>query len=413
MDTINTTGTPIFSWCPEIEKSALDQMIALTKLPFVKFAALMPDAHTGMTMPIGGVIACENVIIPNCVGVDIACGMAAVKTNLMKEQLTESIKKDILHSINRSIPTGMRHNDQKRQAAIENRYGSKIDYILSKSNIDAAEYRPFGSDIRDQIIAQLGTLGGGNHFLELQYDATDCIWVMVHSGSRNIGKRVCDFFNKTAKEINARYHSVVPEEVPFLPTSSIEGKDYIKWMRLCEDFSYLNRIVMLDEVYKDIQHIFKNIEFEDILNIHHNYARLENHFGKNYWIHRKGAVYASEGNMVIIPGSMGTSSYIARGLGNVHSMQSCSHGAGRIMSRTAFNLAMNTEDGLNQIEESLQGVEHLKFEKGKSHKGKETGMLDVSEAPQAYKDIDAVMENQKDLVEPVTMLRPLISLKDN
>jgi len=250
-----------------------------------------------------------------------------------------------------------------------------------------------------------------NHFLELQVDEKGVVWVMIHSGSRNMGKKIGDYFDSMASALNRKYYSSVPEQIPFLPANDEEGKEYLAWMDFALQFAFLNRQVMMDEVKKDLEHEFPNVKFEKMVNIHHNYASLENHKGRNYWVHRKGATLASKKTTGIIPGSMGTHSYIVKGLGNEKSLNSCSHGAGRKMGRMEFNRQNNTEEGMDAIKESLKGVVHSKFQKQKSRKGKETGMMDVSEAPGAYKDVETVMANQIDLVQPVVTLTPIMCMK--
>lgn len=409
-------GCKIFSWCPEIEDSAMEQMKVLAQLPFVKYACLMPDAHLGQNMPIGGVIACENVVIPDSVGVDIGCGMGAVKTNLHKSELdNEDIRKQILHSLSRGIPVGFNHNSTKRIAELKETMSSEVNDIVNAlhSNITLA-YQPI-SNVSDTIYSQLGSLGGGNHFCEIQYDENDTVWFMLHSGSRNIGKVVGDYFNEIAKDLNAKWHS--KSTIPFLPTDTDEGASYLSWMIFALNFAYLNRKVMLNEVKKTFVHMFPNIQFitdrdftdskDSIINIHHNFSSLENHMGRDYWIHRKGATMARKDMTGIIPGSMGTSSYIVKGLGNVISLNSCSHGAGRKMGRMEYSRLM--KDNYAEVEKSLEGVVHSDF--SKFDRGKMKGILDVSESPGAYKNIDLVMSNQVDLVTPIVKLKPLICLK--
>jgi len=407
-------GKPIFSWCPDIEESALNQMVTLAKLPFVEHCALMPDAHMGMSMPIGGVIATNSVIIPNAVGVDIGCGMAAFRTNLTLADIKG--KEEILHhAIERSIPMGFSHNTDARRKEMEQIYSEKIHYVLDKELPLNTNYFKI-ADLND-FFSQIGSLGGGNHFLEIQYDETETVWVMVHSGSRNIGKKTCDHFNKIAFNLNEKWYS--NSTIPFLPVTSNEGKEYIGWMNICLSFAFYNRKAMLDDIKRNMLHYFPHIEVttksicgDDILNIHHNYASLENHFGKNVWVHRKGATLASDKTIGIIPGSMGTCSYIVQGLGNEKSLKSCSHGSGRKMGRMDFNRQYNTEEKLKEIKNSMTGVFHTKFGRSVSRKGKDTGMLDVSEAPQAYKDIEDVIKNESDLVKVLFKLRPIINWKD-
>jgi len=326
-------------------------------------------------------------------------------------------RKKILHSFSRSIPVGFSHNDQRRESELNNKYKDKIQFIEDKSKIGNCidSYNPIGDHVK-AVLGQLGTLGSGNHFVEIQYDEDDNIWVMLHSGSRNIGKRVCDYFNDIAKDLNEKWYSN-GAEIPFLPVDTEQGKAYLAWMDFSLRFAFLNRMVMLDSVKKDLQYEFSTIKFitkevvqdtvGDIINIHHNFAQLENHFGKNYWVHRKGATMARYGMTGIVPGSMGTNSYIVKGLGNEKSLSSCSHGAGRNSSRTAFN--REYKDRMDEIKESLKDVVHSDF--GKVGMGKDKDMLDVSESPQAYKDINEVMANQNDLVEILVKLKPLLCMK--
>lgn len=409
---------PIFSWCPQIEQGALDQMIALAKLPFVEHCALMPDAHQGMSMPIGGVIACNSVIIPNAVGVDIGCGMGTFRTNLTLAEIKG--KEEILHhAIERSVPMGFSHNQDKRRKEMEQKYGDKISYALGKNlGYKSPDWFKNAHVKEDDFYSQMGTLGGGNHFIELQHDDAGNIWVMVHSGSRNIGKRTCDHFNKIAEVLNQKWHS--NSTIPFLPIDTEEGKAYLGWMNVCLQFAFYNRQAMLEEIERNMLHYFPNMHnttntvegCKDIINIHHNYAAIENHFGRNVWVHRKGATLASDKTVGIIPGSMGTASYIVKGLGNPESLNSCSHGSGRKMGRNVFNQAFNTPEKLKEIEESMKGIYHTKFGRSISRKGKDLGIMDVSEAPQAYKDIEDVMKNEADLVQPLFKLHPVINWKD-
>ena len=419
MEVIKKDGAaPIFSWCPVIENSAKEQMEIISNLPFAKYCALMPDAHWGNSMCIGGVVACDNVVVPNFVGSDVGCGVGAIKTSLHRSDLDEERCKKLLHSFSRSIPVGFHHNSQIRVNELENKYREKIHYSVDKTKLREFEkFNPIGDFVKASF-EQLGTLGGGNHFLEIQYDEEDCIWVMVHSGSRNMGKKTGDYFNGMALDLNKKWYSECRDtEIPFLPADSEVGRAYLAWMDYALRFAFLNRMVMLEEVKKNISYEFYDVKWithevvddsvDDVINIHHNFASLENHFGKNYWTHRKGATMARNGLTGIIPGSMGTSSYIVKGLGNKQSMQSCSHGAGRRMGRMAFCREM--EGRYDEIESSLKGVVHSEF--SEISRGKNKGKKDVSESPGAYKDIEDVMSNQTDLVKPIVKLTPMICLK--
>jgi len=240
---------------------------------------------------------------------------------------------------------------------------------------------------------QLGTLGGGNHFIEIQKGSDGHIWVMIHSGSRNLGYKVANQYNEEANELNEKWHTSVPKEhqLAFLPVDSQLGKEYMTEMNYCVDFALANRKLMMDRILD----IF-GVEHDPMINIAHNYASLENHFGKNVFIHRKGATLAREGTVGIIPGSMGTKSYIVEGLGNKESFESCSHGAGRKMGRGEAIRSLNLEEEQAKMEGVL---------------GKPRTQQDLEEAPGAYKDIDVVMDNQKDLVKILVELRPLGVIK--
>ena len=404
-------GKPVFSWCKDIEDTAMKQIEVISTLPFVEHFSVMADCHMGMLCPIGGVIAANNIVVPSWVGVDIGCGVIAVKTNLTKSNIESvELRKKLHHSVHRGIPMGFSHNNIVQINILRNKLQSQVDDLISKSGIDNS--LKVLSDVETALWEQLGTLGGGNHFCEVDYDESNRIWIVIHSGSRNIGKKIGDYFNKLAEEQNTNWHSIDTKKTPFLPVNTVEGKAYLAWMDFALRFAYLNRMVMMDEIIRSIRQEFLIVELEPTINIHHNYASLESHFGKNVWVHRKGATSAKQNEMGIIPGSMGTATYITKGLGNEQSLLSCSHGAGRKMGRKAFNIEANKPEMINDISKSMEGIVHTNFGKETNRKGKETGMLDFSEAPQAYKDIEDVMANQVDLVEPIHKLIPLINWKD-
>ena len=423
---IETDSVPIYNWCPDIEAGALDQMKVIARLPFVfNHVCLMPDAHAGMKngMPIGGVVACKNVVVPNFVGVDIGCGMCAVKSNLTLSEFNEEKRKELLHSFHRGIPVGFSHNPEQRKAHLISLYEGQFkdiarNIILPINNNDSLvySYPVFGNGdniVFNAFFDQLGTLGGGNHFIEIQHDEDGWIWIMIHSGSRNMGKKICDYFNDLAIQLNEKWFSNSP--IPFLSVNSDEGKAYLEYMNFALKFAYLNRMVMIEAIKKDISYAFKDVEvkFGEVTNIHHNYASLENHFGSNVWVHRKGATLAVSNRFGIIPGSMGTASYIVKGKDHSPSFSSCSHGAGRRMGRKEFNRQHNTPEKMKEINDAMAGITFDGFGKERSFK-KNQGheLIDVSESPGAYKDIDMVMANQKDLVDIVTKLMPVIAMKD-
>jgi len=390
----NNQKVPIYTWAPanKIESGALDQAKNLSNLPFAfKHVALMPDVHQGYGMPIGGVLATNDVVVPNAVGVDIGCGMCALPTNIHKLQLDKNILEKIVEEIYSKVPVGKKHFIKPKPLP------SNLLQSFKDKNLKIAQQE------RDNIAYQIGTLGGGNHFIEIQYDENDRVWIMLHSGSRNLGKKVADYYNKLAIELNKKWKSNIPKhyQLNFLPIDSEEGRAYIDEMNFCIDFALENRKRMLERVVIameiHIPHLDVNFE-EDMINIAHNYAALENHFGKNVLVHRKGATLARKGKIGIIPGSQGTNSYIVEGLGNPKSFMSCSHGAGRIMSRSKAREILNLEEEKEKLE-SRNIVHRLETEK------------DLDEAPSAYKDIDEVMENQKDLVKILHKLTPLAVVK--
>jgi len=395
MKVTDSQKLPIKLWMKELsdmESGCWDQAKHLADLPFAfKHIAVMPDAHQGYGMPIGGVMATKNVIVPNCVGSDIGCGMCAVKTSL-KEIDQETLKK-IMGEIRKVIPLGFGHHKSPQA----------LDFIPTRN--DGLNYEICDSEF-ENARTQLGTLGGGNHFIEIQKGDDGHIWIMVHSGSRNLGFKVANHYNKLAIELNEKWHSSVPAswELAYLPVDSDEGQAYIREMNYCVDFALANRKLMMErvkaifrnELMKKEKTLEEQIGFEPMINIAHNYASLENHFGQNVWVHRKGATKATKGLVGIIPGSMGTSSYIVEGLGNRESFMSCSHGAGRKMGR-------------NQAKQNLSLEEEQKKMEGIIHGVRDVGQLD--EAPGAYKDIDEVMGNQEDLVKVLVKLSPMGVIK--
>ncbi len=385
---------PILIWLEnesQVEKECMQQAMNLSNLPFIhKWVALMPDTHSGYGMPIGGVIATKGVIIPNAVGVDIGCGMAFVETNIHKSMLAEVQYKNLVGNIMRDIPTAFEHHKSRRECSVlDNENWMDFDYAQEFSvEVENAHY-------------QVGTLGGGNHFIELQEDEEGMLCIMVHSGSRNFGYKIANYFNDLANELNKSYYSVVSEshELAFLPVESREGKAYINWMNLALGFAMENRQSMLDAVKYELKKTIPEIEFKNEVNAHHNYANLETHYDKEVWVHRKGAICADLGVKGIIPGAMGTYSYIVEGLGNHKSFCSCSHGAGRRMSRSCAKNEISVEKTMIDLKE--QGVIL-----GKRNK------RDVAEECRfAYKDIKFVIHQQSDLIKPVKILKTLAVIK--
>lgn len=394
MQVISTERIPIKLWLDDMEDGALDQAKNLANLPFAfKHVAIMPDSHQGYGMPIGGVLATKGVIIPNAVGVDIGCGMCAVKTNIrVNEFETETLKK-IMGLIRESVPVGFAHQKEKQSMEC---MPILADYITGEDRIVNKEY--------EKALTQVGTLGGGNHFIEIQKGSDGHVWIMIHSGSRNLGLQVANHYNKLAVQLNDKWHSSVPEkwELAYLPTDSDEGNAYIEEMKYCVAFALANRKLMMDKILKAFEQIYpysmsrglyvSSFRGEPMINIAHNYASLENHFGENVFVHRKGATLASKDTVGIIPGSMGTASYIVKGRGNPESFNSCSHGAGRKMGRKQAIRTLNLEDEMKKMEGIVHGIRSTK---------------DLDEAPGSYKDITTVMDNQTDLVDMWIQLKPL------
>ena len=377
------TGLLVKSWCKDPESGAMEQAWNLADLPFAfRHIALMPDVHQGYGMPIGGVMATQGAIIPNCVGVDIGCGIRAVKTNFPCKDLNTDTIKSIMGKTREVIPVGFNHHENEQ--AWEG-FDSAPDIRIIQQELSAAT-------------KQLGTLGGGNHFIELQESTEGNLWLMIHSGSRNFGYKIAREYHNKAKELCERWYSCIPTpDLAFLPIGTHEAKEYYEAMNYALAFAKENRRVMMARLINVVKEL---IAMETILgiDIHHNYARFENHFKKNLIVHRKGATSAREGEEGIIPGSQGTCSYIVEGLGNPESFTSCSHGAGRTMSRKKARDTLDLEETIKEL--NAKGVVHSI-----------RNVADLDEAPGAYKEIDGVMEAQKDLVKIVTKLTPLGVIK--
>ena len=395
------TKMPIKVWLDQkeqIEESCLEQAYHLANLPFIhKWVCLMPDTHTGMGMPIGGVIATKQVIIPNAVGVDIGCGMNFVSIDLKVEELRPvmtgngTLIQAMISDIMRNVPTGFAsHRDRQPSEVLDRALGEAERYEKNQTLFPLIE----------DAYYQVGTLGGGNHFIELQEDQYGYLGIMIHSGSRHFGKRICDDYHQKARVLNERWYSQVPDSyrLAFLPVETEEGQEYITWMNLALEYAFENRARMMERVREVVdskvqKYLGRPVEFGQEINCHHNYASLENHYGENVWVHRKGATRVRDGELAVIPGAMGSYSYVVRGKGNPESFCSSSHGAGRAYSRKGAMEAFSCEQVILDLRE--QGVVL-----GKNKKS------DVAEECRfAYKDIRMVMDQQEDLVEPVRELK--------
>jgi len=373
---------PIKSWCELIEDGAMAQAMDLAKLPFLyKHVALMPDCHQGYGMPIGGVIACKDVIIPNAVGVDIGCGVIAMRTDAMSSKISTPQIKEIMGLVRKAIPIGFkRHNKAQDWKGFDDAPGLSI----IQKELESAQ-------------KQLGTLGSGNHFIEIQKGDDGFIWLMIHSGSRNFGLKIAKEYNDRAMRQCEKWYSDIPNKnLAFMPIGSKDAQEYIVAMNYALEFAAESRKQMMKK-FAEAAHAILGCGGGKTIDIHHNFASLESHFGKNVWVHRKGATMARVGQLGIIPGSMGTPSYLVEGLGNPDSFTSCSHGAGRKMGRGDASRRLNIED----CDEAMEGVVYGRW--GKTRKG----TTDLSEAPGAYKDIETVIKAELDLIKPITKLWPL------
>lgn len=382
----STYRVPIKSWLPraEIEPGAFDQLEAAARHPdAIEHVAVMPDCHVGYGVTIGCVFPTTNAILPTAVGVDIACGMCAVPTGVQFHPRKTDARfwGAWADRVRTTVPTGFAsHTDRQRWSGLE--------FSFAATELQSL--------LRDKAAMQLGTLGGGNHFLEAQVDQDGQIWLMVHSGSRHTGLRIADHYTKLAIEISARREPAVSKDLAALPLDDESGQDYLHDMEWATAFALESRYRMLEAMLQAMKIDPEEVGGRDsFINIHHNFARIEEHAGQTIVVHRKGATSALAGEIGIIPGSMGTPSYIVRGRGNPESFASCSHGAGRRMGRKAAKAAIDEK----KLKASLAST----FTK--------PSMGFVDEAPGAYKDIDVVIARQADLVDIVYTLRPLMTVK--
>jgi tRNA-splicing ligase RtcB len=383
---ITTPGrVPIMSWAGELDSRTLEQATNVSNLPFaVDHVALMPDGHAGYGMPIGGVLFADKAVVPYAIGVDIGCGVALVETDLTVEVLPSTDLGKVLASIDRGVPTGFHglNTPVDRDVALE---AMGID---KPESVKDAWF--------DRALSQLGTLGGGNHFLELQRDEAGTVFVMLHSGSRNLGKTICDEFHKRALAQDRAWHAALPhDELAYLPVGSDDFAAYWSAMEFALRFAEVNRSRMLDVVERSFEHLTTIGRFDRLVDVHHNYAAWENHLGRNGIVHRKGAVRARAGEVVLIPGSMGTASYVGEGLGNAESFMTCQHGAGRAMSRAAARKAKTSREVYDEMA-ALGVVLRSSEPKGVAE-----------EAAFAYKDIESVMAASASLVRPTKRLTPV------
>lgn len=380
------------------DEGAREQVKNVASLPFVQSVAIMPDVHWGMGATIGSVIPTQGAIIPAAVGVDIGCGMVACKTNIDPNSLTRL--SELRSQIEEAVPHGRTDNGGKNDSGawgdLPNEVADSWNLHLSCRYDEITTKHP--GAISKNNVRQLGTLGTGNHFIEICLDEDDAVWVMLHSGSRGLGNRLGTYFINLAKKEMERFFINLPDKnLAYLVEGTEYFDDYVEAVQFGQDFAAMNRKIMLSRVLDVLAkrfHRFIALE-EEAINCHHNYVTKEHHFNQNLWITRKGALNAGKGTLGIIPGSMGARSYIVEGLGSTLSYDSCSHGAGRVMSRREANKTITLE----QHAEATKGVECRKDE----------GVID--ESPAAYKDIDAVMAAQSDLVKVKHTLKQIICVK--
>jgi tRNA-splicing ligase RtcB len=385
---------PVKVYTGEIEPAARQQLVNISKLPIVHHhVAAMPDVHLGIGATVGSVIPTKKAIIPAAVGVDIGCGMIARRLSLTADELDEASLRKVFNQISRDVPVGFEsHND--RDARIEAAKGFKrgLTRIMERHPGIAKRVGKKASWVN-----QLGTLGGGNHFIELCLDEENCAWVMLHSGSRGIGNAIGSYFIELAKRDAERTQLQLPDrDLAYFPEGAKHFDDYVEAVGWAQDYARANRAEMMELVIDALHRHLPPFEAtEEAVNCHHNYVQRETHYGEAVWLTRKGAIRAGRGELGIIPGSMGARSYIVRGTGAAESFQSCAHGAGRKMSRNAAQKAFSVQD----LEAQTSGVICRK----------DKGVLD--EIPGAYKDIDEVMANQSDLVEIVHSLKQVLCVK--
>jgi tRNA-splicing ligase RtcB len=371
-----------------IDKEAIAQALRTASMPFIfKHVALMPDAHVGIGATVGTVIATRGAVIPAAVGVDIGCGMIAAQTKLTVEQLPDNLGKLRL-LLEETVPVGMgKHNKPTR----ESDRAFKAFERLEPKLVALLEKIQYATDVGN-CAKQIGTLGGGNHFIEICSDADGNVWIVLHSGSRGIGNQLGKFFIDRAKSRMREWLIKLEDpDLAYLPEDSPDFADYMAAVMWAQDYAAENRRVMLDNIMRATKWELSS----EIVNCHHNYISREHHFGTNVLVTRKGAVRAALGVKGIIPGSMGVGTFIVEGLGNPESFESCSHGAGRQLSRGEARRVINLND-------HIKATQHVECRK-------DTGVID--ESPAAYKDLNAVMKAQKTLVKPLAKLEPIVCVK--
>ena len=393
-EVVASQRVPIKIWTTDVDEKSKQQLANLASLPFVHHhIAAMPDVHVGMGATIGSVIATRNAIIPAAVGVDIGCGMVACRLSITGNELDEKSLKKVFDQITRDVPVGRgQHQDDRALVDAAKPFAARLDTLTTKHPQVLKAFGKFS-----KWVNQMGTLGGGNHFIEVCIDETNQVWVMLHSGSRGIGNALAACFIQLARQDMERLMISLPDkDLAYFPEGSEHFDDYVEAVTWAQEYAMQNRREMVDLVLAALKRHLPVFDVTgEVVNCHHNYVTVEHHFGADVWLTRKGAIRAREGDLGIIPGSMGARSYIVRGKGNPESFNSCAHGAGRRMSRTAAEKQFTKEDLVRQTEGVICR--------------KDKGVVD--EIPGAYKDIDAVMANQEDLVDVMHTLKQVVCVK--
>ena len=387
-------GVPVKIFTNDIDSDSIEQLKKMAQLQFIySHIAVMPDVHVGKGATVGSVIPTQHAIIPAAVGVDIGCGMNAVRLNLKASQLPDNLA-PLRHAIERKVPVGFElHKQVKAKASSIIPLEKRLQPIIQKHPGLVRMLRKFDATWQKQ----LGTLGGGNHFIELCLDENQDVWIMLHSGSRGLGNVIGTYFIELAKkEAQHRFGHVPDKDLSYFAEGSASFNDYVEAVEWAQNYAFENRREMMRLILEAIRPLLPPFQMtKEAINCHHNYVSRENHFGEDLLITRKGAIRAGQDELGIIPGSMGARSYIVKGKANPESFCSCSHGAGRKMSRNKAKLLFSQDDLIQQT----QGIECRK----------DAGVID--EIPSAYKDIDQVMANQSDLIEIVHTLKQILCIK--
>ena len=392
--TIEEGAVPVKVFTDDLDTSARQQLVNLSKLPIIHHhVAAMPDVHTGIGATVGSVIATDRAVIPAAVGVDIGCGMIAARTSLDASRLDEKNLRKVFDQITRDVPVGRdQHRPGREPTHASAPFGRELHKILKAHPQIEKRFKRTAN-----WAAQMGTLGGGNHFIEVCLDESDRVWVMLHSGSRGVGNAIGSYFIELARRDMERTAANLPDrDLAYLIEGARHFEDYVTAVDWAQRYAAANRQTMMDAVLDGMKRHLPPFEVtQEVVNCHHNYVERERHYGKQVWVTRKGAISAREGELGIIPGSMGAKSYIVRGKGAEESFHSCAHGAGRRMSRSAAQKRYTTAD----LAEQTAGIICRK----------DSGVVD--EIPAAYKSIDEVMQNQNDLVEVVHTLKQVLCVK--